>query len=80
VNKPADASEAEITTTEPAASEEGPAAEAAEANAEVKEEAVEQTVAQEEAGDGGETAGETSEEERPVTATLRRPSGINCRI
>ena len=38
-------------------------------------EAVEPSLTKDETTDGGETAGETSEEERPVTATLRRASG-----
>jgi hypothetical protein len=47
---------------------------------EISPEAAEQPAAKDEATDGGETAGETSEEERPVTATLRRTSGIDCLI
>jgi hypothetical protein len=49
-----------------------------EANPEVKDDPPpEQTVAKDDGttDGGGETAGETSEDERPITATLRKTSG-----
>ena len=69
--------QAEGPPTEPTVAEVAPTEDLAGIPAETSsDEMAGQSAAKDEATDGGETtAGETSEEERPVTATLRKASG-----